>query len=236
MTPPEPGEVLVLSPHLDDAVLSCGLFLRQCQNAVVSTIFAGIPEDSDAPTEWDASAGFASAREAMTIRREEDRQALSLLHGRPVWLDFLDSQYGFSPTIPALASAIASLIDRYSPDTVLFPAGLFHSDHALVHCAAVSILPRHASLRWLLYEEAHYRRLPGLLQQRLANMLQHGLQATPWSTAMPDASAQAAKLAAIGCYASQLRALQAKIKDGYADALVAERFWHVQPDKLAREA
>ncbi len=76
--------VAVLSPHLDDAVFSCGVLscgdlIAASGEAVVATVCAGVPPSAETLTEWDAVCGFGSARQAITARREEDRAALSTL-------------------------------------------------------------------------------------------------------------------------------------------------------------
>jgi LmbE family N-acetylglucosaminyl deacetylase len=218
------SSLLVISPHLDDAVLSCAEALGRAQRAAVVTVFAGAPPDGDMQTDWDQRSGFASAREAIAARRDEDAAALALLHAEPLWLDFLDSQYGDTPGVEAVADALERTVSAFAPDMVLLPAGLFHSDHALTHEAALLARRRLPHLTWRMYEEAHYRRIPGFLQRRLAQLLQDGVQATPLP-AMVDAACAPAKEAAIACYASQLRALAAKVRDGHADAFAPETFW-----------
>jgi LmbE family N-acetylglucosaminyl deacetylase len=227
---PEPS-VLVISPHLDDAVLSCAEAITvAARDAAVTvlTVFAGTPDDGGMQTDWDSRSGFSSAREAMAARRAEDAAALAILGAAPCWLDFLDSQYG----APAPADAIAAELERVArqrlPRTILFPAGLFHSDHVLAHQAALLLRRRLSASEFLMYEEAHYRRLPGFLQRRLAQLLADGIEATPLSgrgAAHAGEHEEARKEAALACYASQLRALAAKVRDGHADAFAPERFW-----------
>ncbi|KAB0640285.1 PIG-L family deacetylase, partial [Burkholderia territorii] len=88
-----PTRWLVVSPHLDDAVFSCGQLLAQSPGSVVVTVFAGIPAHGTAAPPWDRRAGFRTADEAMRTRRDEDRRALGTLGAHAVWLDFLDDQY-----------------------------------------------------------------------------------------------------------------------------------------------
>ena len=58
----ENGKVLVLSPHLDDAVFGCGELIARCPGAIVLTLLAGAPEGFNVLTEWDAASGFTSAQ------------------------------------------------------------------------------------------------------------------------------------------------------------------------------
>ena len=42
--------IVVVSPHLDDALLSCGELLARCGGASVVTLFAGAPADYEVVT------------------------------------------------------------------------------------------------------------------------------------------------------------------------------------------
>jgi LmbE family N-acetylglucosaminyl deacetylase len=86
--------LIVVSPHLDDAVLGCGHLLAQRPGAVVITVFAGRPPRRERVTPWDAAAGFGPGDDVVGARRMEDRRALGALGARPLWLPFLDAQYG----------------------------------------------------------------------------------------------------------------------------------------------
>ena len=54
------GGLLVVSPHLDDAVFGCGRLLSQCDDATVVTIFAGIPAAGQDPTAWDTAGRYGA--------------------------------------------------------------------------------------------------------------------------------------------------------------------------------
>jgi LmbE family N-acetylglucosaminyl deacetylase len=217
--------MIVVSPHFDDAVFGCGALLAGHPCARVVTVFAGLPRDAGRCTEWDAHSGFADAREAIAQRRREDRRALGLLKAQPLWLDFADAQYGESPGIDDVAAVLRELLRPLSPDTLLYPLGLFHSDHHLVHEACRAALPALPGLEPLAYEDALYRARPGLLQQRLAELAGRGVQATPAHRVAPSGVA-ALKAQAVQAYASQLRALGADAAD---DTARPERYWALQP-------
>ncbi|SAK96023.1 LmbE family protein [Caballeronia arationis] len=93
---PEASSILVISPHFDDAVFSCGAWIASNSNAVVCTVFAGCP-DTRVATDWDHQCGFSDARQAMRERIAEDDRALELLGATGERLNFLDAQYG--PTV-----------------------------------------------------------------------------------------------------------------------------------------
>jgi LmbE family N-acetylglucosaminyl deacetylase len=136
------GKVLVVSPHLDDAVFGCGELLAAHPGGIVVTVFAGAPMHYRALTEWDAAAGFSVGQDIMAARREEDRRALAMVGALPLWLDYCDSQYQRPPPAQMLAAALEGTLARHEPDTVVVPLGLFHSDHKLVHEAALITLKR----------------------------------------------------------------------------------------------
>lgn len=122
------GDVAVLSPHLDDAILSLGAAIACARGAVsVVTVFAGDPESTLDAGEWDSRAGFRTAGEAARARREEDALACSDVDARPVWLPFADHQY--SPDDDAAVwAALAEALD--AAETVLVPGfPLVHPDH-----------------------------------------------------------------------------------------------------------
>jgi LmbE family N-acetylglucosaminyl deacetylase len=167
------------------------------------------------------------------LRRQEDRAALQVLSAAPLWLDFYDSQYHATPSLAELTDAFESIVGTHDAATVLFPAGLFHSDHVLVHNAMLNVRKHHPGKNWLMYEEASYRRIPGLLQRRMADLLREDIEATPVVFGIDnhndsrDDSRTARKRAAVACYASQLRALERTVNDGYADVFAPERYWRL---------
>jgi LmbE family N-acetylglucosaminyl deacetylase len=210
---------LVVSPHLDDAVFSCGDWLAENPGALVVTVFAGVPYGMTRLTPWDAACGFCGAQQAVAARRTEDGAALATLSASALWLDFFDSQYQDSPSHDALREALRGVLDRIVPSSVLFPAGLFHSDHVLVHAAMLGLLSARPQHSWIMYEDALYRRSAGWLQRRLAALLEEGVCATPVAPPAPDDR----KRAALACYRSQLRALGQA-----ADLLAPEGYWRLE--------
>lgn len=220
---------LVVSPHLDDAVFGCGDWLADHPGAVAATVFAGVPPAAGTCTrtctEWDARCGFTSAAEALAERRAEDARALHIVGARPVWLDFLDSQYGRSPPVGDVARALGALIDELRIGRLVFPLGLFHSDHLLTHQACLQAWQaRQDTLQALAYEDGLYRNAPGALQRRLAGLLAEGIAATPVKRAPPRDPARKAQ--AVQAYRSQLRAFG---PGGYDDTARPERLWRLQP-------
>jgi LmbE family N-acetylglucosaminyl deacetylase len=212
--------------------------IAQHQGAEVVTVFTSAPPDFHDATSWDTASGFGSAQQATAQRRAEDGQALSLLSAHPTWLDFCDSQYGATPSQADLHERLQRVFHAHRAQTVLLPAGLFHSDHVLLHRVLIAMYRQYSERTWLMYEDALYRSIPGLLQQRLIALAHAGICATPIVDRPYDDRLHAAKRQAIACYASQLRAL-ANAANGYADVFKPERYWQLnanepnQPDLVS---
>ena len=218
--------VVIVSPHLDDAVLSCGQLIAALPHraVVIMTVFAAEPEEGDHIwTEYDKKCGFPSARVAVGMRRAEDRRACSVLNARWEHLSFVDSQYVEQPTPADVAASLArhvqALVDADdTPHMLVGPVGLQHIDHVLVSSAFLMLAEQTPINAWL-YEELPYR--------------------VQWPEQVPDALARAealfhveqdhigggsmsVKTAAVACYRSQQWAL-----DGHSH-LVPERYWRLR--------
>ncbi len=158
----------IVSPHLDDAVLSCGIAMQRAKaqggEAVVINIF---------------SAGTGSE-----VRHANDEAAVALLGGRCVFLDELDAPdrdaryktereifYGdFDAVTPEyiahVAARINHVIAKEKPDQLIFPLGVgTHIDHLVAFEASKQVSGNIA-----YYEDRPYVLWPGMLQARM-NML-----------------------------------------------------------------
>lgn len=226
--------LLVVSPHYDDAVFSCGELMAACGDAVVVTVFSGAPADTSLCTDWDRHCGFSLSVEAMAERQRENEVALERLGAASCDLGFLDSQYGQTPEVSLLARSIASAIDAHRATRVVMPLGLWHSDHVLTGAACIAVYRQMRNLRWVAYEDALYRRMPGEVQRRLIGLYSEAVGATP---AFPFAQCvqppneghesprwRQQKRSAIGAYVSQLKAFG---RDGYGDTDQPEHYWHL---------
>lgn len=127
-----PGRVVIVSPHLDDAVLSVGAFIAEASRTgarvTVLTVFAGAPEGNAAAGDWDRAAGFRTTGEAIRARREEDARACRIVGAHPVWLPHVESDGVADETLwPEVRDALADA------DVVLVPGyPLTHPDHVAV--------------------------------------------------------------------------------------------------------
>jgi LmbE family N-acetylglucosaminyl deacetylase len=210
--------VTVISPHLDDAVLSCAGLIAGAPATTVLTVFAGFPppRDGATPTDflpgstfWDQASGFAAGDDVVGLRRVEDRAALAALGAVPRWLDFLDSQYVVAPEESATPSDIAAatreVVEELRPETIAFPLGLSHTDHERTHEACFLLLKESPALatNWVAFIDVPYRALHrAQADLRLARLRALGYELEPLSFDLGEP-----KIAALSEYPSQLRAL-----------------------------
>jgi LmbE family N-acetylglucosaminyl deacetylase len=149
--------VVVLSPHLDDAILSLGGTIARASRSgariQVVTIFANDPNSTAPPGPWDAVCGFTTAGEAARLRREEDRRGCELLGAETVWLPFADYEYEQDFDDDGLWDTLAIVVQ--GADTVLTPGfPLAAPDHArLTKLLLARPLP---GVRLALYVEQPY--------------------------------------------------------------------------------
>lgn len=124
-------KILVVSPHLDDAVLSFGgAIAAEDTDVIVATVLAGVPPEWWWPSPFDSACGFRSSHIAVTARRDEDEIALAELFAAFVHLEFLDGQYQMPVDFSAMVRALFDLIEQ--ADYVVVPLGVVHPDHRLV--------------------------------------------------------------------------------------------------------
>src|SRR4051794_35229184 len=95
---------VVVSPHLDDAVLSCWHVLQDGEATVV-TVFAGVPEPGTRGW-WDRLTGSDDSAARMRERLREDDAALGLGGATPLRLDLLDEQYRSNGAAPGIAAEL----------------------------------------------------------------------------------------------------------------------------------
>ena len=124
--------LLVVSPHLDDAVLSLGATIarvvRGGTHVTVLTVLACDP-DSSAPTEgWDARAGFATEGEAARSRRAEDAAACAELGATARWLPYGSVDFERHGDDAEIAARARDALD--DADAIVVPGTpLTHPDH-----------------------------------------------------------------------------------------------------------
>ena len=206
---------LVLSPHLDDAVFSCGGTMAQLADAGWHVCMATAFTRSIHPATGFALAcqldkGLPPDADYMALRRTEDRDAAAILGIHDArWLGLPEAPhrgYGSAPALfgPALATdrirhelapLIATLLADLRPNLVLAPQGLGnHVDHRQMIQALLQVVG-HAPVAF--YRDTPYAiRNPGAVPpQALPNQPQH---------VVPINAGIARKLAASCAYRSQV--------------------------------
>ncbi|PKO13160.1 MAG: hypothetical protein CVU39_20495 [Chloroflexi bacterium HGW-Chloroflexi-10] len=167
-----------LSPHLDDAVLSCGAIIHylinQGNSVKILTIFSGDPLNSDfTPFAQELHTRWQLPNNPISKRRDEDLNAANILGAKSIYLQIPDCIYrtdiegnpvimreedlfqDIPPSQNYLVNEIKELIsDFYSIDTsIVSPLGIGgHLDHRIT-VAAVNLLP---SNNLLFYQDFPY--------------------------------------------------------------------------------
>lgn len=159
---------IFLSPHLDDAVFSCGGFIwekvHRGDAVEIWTIFTSAPSPSDlTPFAQSLHARWGVGMDAMATRRTEDQQACSRLGAAYRLFDFLDCIYRHFPenrmpvvrgeddlfqphyqSEPQLVLQIAGVIGNAFPGDARMVGPLAlgnHIDHQLVKEALLQVDP-----------------------------------------------------------------------------------------------
>lgn len=249
--------VVFVSPHLDDIALSCGGFVHRLasrgQRVVILTVCT-----ADAPESWPLSAAAQHVHWEWQLgagpyacRRAEDERACASLGAQAIHLGLLDAVYrldeagrplysrdfiGVAPHpldrrrhTPAVARALISALSAFPSTTRVFaPLAVGgHVDHSLVRSAIERAVPA-ARLRY--YEDFPYASWDA---SRL--VAAYGLAAKtrglrPSRVRLRPAEVDA-RVAAVGCYASQLFALFGRAQDmpnrvrEYISCVQGERYW-----------
>jgi LmbE family N-acetylglucosaminyl deacetylase len=200
------GTLVVLSPHLDDAVFSVGAFIheraRKGVDVRVVTVFANDPVADGPPGAWDAMCGFTSAGAAARARRAEDRRACAIVGAEPRWLAHGDESYGRAADDDAVWSEVRDAVDGAA--LLLVPGfPLRQADHAWL---TQLVVRRRAELAPALgfYAEQPYARVAFARGREAAAPLP-----LPFARVSSGARDRIAKLRAAGQYRSQLRAVGA---------------------------
>lgn len=108
---PDGAAVLVLSPHLDDAMFSCSELIRRTRPDVW-TVFAGEPE-TPVTTSWDLSCGYGDSHALVAQRRQEDQEAFAGTGASIRHLDMLDGVYTSVSRRAADLESLAVEVDRW---------------------------------------------------------------------------------------------------------------------------
>jgi LmbE family N-acetylglucosaminyl deacetylase len=246
----------VLSPHLDDAVLSCWSVLTSPDEVLVVNVFAGIPA-TRTPTPWDFKWGARDARDHVHRRVEEDRQALSLAGRSPINLSFVDSAYrqdragpSFAALDDALTRAVPAASVLYAPAAVgrIRRLGPSHPDHVLLRQFALTLATsgvtvclyadhpycaRHGWPTWISRRPS--RRSPWVGAGWRRQLARIGELADPAAAEVKALSRDEAarKLRALERYETQLRGMKSAYPRVFQDPDIYGRevFWRIEARK-----
>jgi LmbE family N-acetylglucosaminyl deacetylase len=224
----------VISPHLDDAALSCSLLMAAHPGSYLTTVFADGPASVRPLTPWDrAGRYFTDGADVMGTRRAEDARAAVLIQATARHLSYWDRQYrndryGYTGLPDRdLPEVIAEDLLRQDPaaDAWLIPLGLGHPDHRLAADAALI-----AAERWLpfqrvyLYEELPYAvEDPAEVAGRKQRLAERGLALVADHT-LERLDDRALKQAVFRCHASQRRQLRWRARTA---TRTPERVWQL---------
>ena len=240
--------VLIVSPHLDDAALSCAALLEAPQSAHVLTVFGGAP--APARVGWsERMTGFGDSDVTMRARHEENSRAFAGSPHTIESLDLLDEDYLDGARDDKDGRKLVGRLRRWSVEhavgTVALPAGagrrrgplrtrlewrigarggaLPHEDHLWVRDAALPAALAGASI--LLYEELPY--LWGGSAERAVHRVAKRARARVEEIVVAiDRTAKARRIAA---YTSQLALLpidERRLEDPVA-LPPTERYWRL---------
>lgn len=160
----------IISPHLDDAVLSCGIRMQRViagggRVSVVNLFHVGTNGDN---------------------RRREEDAALDLLGAEALYLHELDApdrdaryktdaeifqgDFAHVPEhfITHITARLAECLRDLAPDAVMFPlAAGTHIDHRIAYAAGRRLAAGAPTLAQSYYEDRPYVLWPGMLQARM---------------------------------------------------------------------
>jgi len=218
------GEVLFVSPHLDDAVLSCGAAIHRLARSglgvTIVTVFTEdvSPEQELSPLARSCHEVWGDGELPFATRREEDLRAAGTLGVMTEHLGFLDAVYRLDASgqpiydfsqrdavkpadltacLEPLTERMRALLALHPNATVFSPAGIGdHVDHVLVRRA----LEEAGAVRLVYYDEYPY--LSWTSDARGA-----GPEDQAEFVLRPTAQELEAHLAAAACYVTQLPGL-----------------------------
>ena len=214
---------LLLSPHLDDAVLDCWDLLSSERELNVVNVFAGVPTPGSLAI-WDEITGADDSAGRVRSRVEEDARAHACAKRRPHNLSLLDAQYRagrLSPSLGEIDRALAA--DVQGASHVYVAAGIGgHADHLLARLYGRMLL--RAGFPVTLYAELPYcvahgwpAWVDGREPERYRNVDAHWMSFLDEVPELPplrsaevvrlDAPGGQAKLAAMRFYETQLPCL-----------------------------
>jgi LmbE family N-acetylglucosaminyl deacetylase len=237
-----------LSPHMDDAVLSCGGAIAarvvRGERVVVVTMCTCQPGYVSRYAEAHHRDSALSNEEAVPVRRREDQAAMHLLGAEYLWLGMQDAIYRLPESynsdealfgvlrdeevmVNTLISALLKVFSGCREAILYAPLAVgSHVDHQLARFGARSL--EKAGLCVGYYEDIPYVLNDGALERGLASVFDTPYAASTRAERIPIAETLEKKMAAIRCYASQVDDLAPIRRYAYTvsdNGTPAERVW-----------
>lgn len=240
------GPTVILSPHLDDAVLSAFTMLDGPGEVLVVNVCDGVPPLGRA-SDWVRLCGGSDDAEQMRLRHSEDRAALATAGRTAIGLGLLETD---ERPPEATAEAIAERLSSAVPAAagLVAPVGMgSHLDHLATRDAALTIAAAAGALGLELYADIPYALRagwpppisgaapdphldPGVPWERALRRVPVARERLVQVVTRLDATARERKRRALDCYASQLAALAGGPHRRFDDDVLAfEVRWQVTP-------
>jgi LmbE family N-acetylglucosaminyl deacetylase len=241
--------LVIVSPHMDDAALSCGELLAANPGSHVVTVFSSGPARVRHLPEWDEQSGFFRPGDnVMQMRRREDEDALASVGAVAHHLDFWDQQYRLGDRLyrprrahmalrdvrlrlqaPALLRRVEARLEalvRSLPASMwLAPLGVWHKDHQLTATACLRVARRSPGQHWGVYTDLPYGlELAEDVRAAKERVREHGFGLEPLD--MGPGAGTERKRALVKRYASQLPPLGARTEIALAGP---ERYYRLAP-------
>jgi LmbE family N-acetylglucosaminyl deacetylase len=219
---------LVISPHLDDAVLSCAQLIKSRPGTTVLTVLAGFPPGAHGG--WSArTTGLSLAQDANRQRREEDERASEVLASRTRWIDLFAQEYGLGDSPDQrrerIEEVLVEALAQSDAPVVFVPLGITHPDHIAVSDAALRAVLG-AGLDCFIYMDMPYGQArPGRVRRRLRE-LRRTFAVEPPVQFVGDLEG---KGEAVRAYSSQVTELQAFGRHFGRVFSDPETYWRVRP-------
>ena len=176
-------KIVLVSPHLDDAVFSCGGLIAALAEKghalhVITCFTRSVPNPTGFALACQLDKGLSAEVDYMQLRRQEDTNACQLLHAQPHWLNLPEAPHrGYESATalfdgiveedtvqPELLARLHQAMEEVVPDLILSPIGIGnHVDHQQVKRAVDVLKKRFVGVPFLYwYDEPYLSRNPAL--------------------------------------------------------------------------
>lgn len=167
---------LVLSPHLDDAVFSCGALISALSShepiTVITCFTQSVADPQGFALECQRDKGLADDVDYMALRRAEDSDAMRLLGADYIWYELPEAPHrgyhsaadlfgGIHPddtyVAGPLVQRISETLSRTGAEALYYPLGAGnHVDHLQVVVAVDELRKNFPELRYVQYYDQPY--------------------------------------------------------------------------------